>query len=589
MPLHALDNLTNLSDPAAARINLNLGTIDSPEFAGLTVTTSLSVTDTVTANSANFNIVNSPEYDVTGTDGTTVISKNARTWEFGTKTLIVSTQASTPQGVDFDNTGMKAFVVNASVGSLNVFQYNLITPWNLTTGSYSSISKSVTGVDSIPRAVKFSTDGLYMFIVGDAADNIGRYTLTQPWDLSTVSLNPDQTYILKNATTGDTQITAPQGVAFSTDGRRMFIANSFNNFIYQFNLSTPWSISTAVVQTTINVNVAVGENNVQDVAISSDGTRLFIIGQATDRIFEFNLPTPNSLVNAVLNGYMRNRTATVASAGANAPLPVVDEGAPTGLYYNDILNKCFYTGTGTQRIFEIIATPQILLTGSRPSIIGTAADGRGGMVRMNSLFISDGTNTNSSQTGALVVAGGIGSGGSMVCVNFATLGAAQIGTNVLWSSSTSITAPSNGILRISNNAGNDFARLQFGGTIAGFPAIRRNGSGLDIVDAANTDYTSLAAGTFVTNRNIVTQTGDFTISGTDAGKYIRLNRASGVQTITLTGAGISEGHEFMFYRNTTGTIALSGGIVNGGTKIAGVAQYDSFALKHLGSLTFDFI
>ena len=288
MPLHLLDNLSNLSDPASARSVLGLGSTDSPTFSGLS------------ASTANFNTVSAVEYDVTGTDGTTVISKNARTWEFGTKTLIVSTQAFTPQGVDFDNTGMKAFVVNASAGSLNVFQYNLTTPWDLTTGSYSSIFKSVTDVDSVPRAVKFSTDGLYMFIVGDTNDNIGRYTLTDPWNLSSITAAPPQIYVLKNGTTGNTQITAPQGVAFSTDGTIMFIANSFNNFIYQFNLSTPWSISTAVVQaTTINVNSLVGENNVQDVAISSDGTRLFIIGQAIDRIFEFNLPTPNSLVNAV--------------------------------------------------------------------------------------------------------------------------------------------------------------------------------------------------------------------------------------------------------------------------------------------------
>jgi hypothetical protein len=210
---------------------------------------------------------------------------------------------------------------------------------------------------------------------------------------------------------------------------------------------------------------------------------------------------------------------------------------------------------------------------------------------MNSLYITDSTSLSSQATGALIVNGGISCNGNMAVAGTCAAAGFQAGTTygVFWSSSTSINAPSNGILRISNNAGNDFARLQFGGTTAGFPAIRRNGSGIDIVDAANADYTSLAAGTFVTNRNIVTQTGDFTISGTDAGKYIRLNRASGVQTITLTGAGISEGHEFMFYRNTTGTIALSGGIVNGGTKIAGVAQYDSFALKHLGSLTFDFI
>ena len=43
-----------------------------------------------------------------------------------------------------------------------------------------------------------------------------------------------------------------------------------------------------------------------------------------------------------------------------------------------------------------------------------------------------------------------------------------------WTGSTTILAPSNGVLRITDNAGTDFNRLQFGGTTSSFPSIKRS-------------------------------------------------------------------------------------------------------------------
>jgi len=146
-----------------------------------------------------------------------------------------------------------------------------------------------------------------------------------------------------------------------------------------------------------------------------------------------------------------------------------------------------------------------------------------------------------------------------------------------------------GIIKLSNSSLPDFNLLQLGGITANFPAIKRNGSGIDIRDAADTGYTSLAAGTFVVNNNIVTRTDNFTLSGADAGKYTRLTKLSGTQIITLTGSDIQQGHEFTFYRATSATLALSGGTVNGGSNISSVPQFGAFALKHLGGGTFDFI
>lgn len=57
------------------------------------------------------------------------------------------------------------------------------------------------------------------------------------------------------------------------------------------------------------------------------------------------------------------------------------------------------------------------------------------------------------------------------------------GSNLFWLTRSSISSPSDGVLRLTNNGQIDFTRLQFGGTTAAFPAIGRNGTALEILGA----------------------------------------------------------------------------------------------------------
>jgi hypothetical protein len=62
------------------------------------------------------------------------------------------------------------------------------------------------------------------------------------------------------------------------------------------------------------------------------------------------------------------------------------------------------------------------------------------------------------------------------------------------SGSTVISAPSNGNLTLLDNAGTSFNRLQFGGTTASFPSIKRSGINIDVRLADDTGYGGITAG-----------------------------------------------------------------------------------------------
>lgn len=68
------------------------------------------------------------------------------------------------------------------------------------------------------------------------------------------------------------------------------------------------------------------------------------------------------------------------------------------------------------------------------------------------------------------------------------------GANLGWAGASQMQAPSNGVITLFNSAGTDFTRLQFGGTTASFPALKRSSTALQVVLADDSDFAPLAAG-----------------------------------------------------------------------------------------------
>lgn len=68
----------------------------------------------------------------------------------------------------------------------------------------------------------------------------------------------------------------------------------------------------------------------------------------------------------------------------------------------------------------------------------------------------------------------------------------------------SISMPSDGVIRLIDNAGTSFNRLQFGGTTSSFPALKRSGNTLQLRTADDTAYVYLYAGGLQSNTGLIT-------------------------------------------------------------------------------------
>jgi len=107
-----------------------------------------------------------------------------------------------------------------------------------------------------------------------------------------------------------------------------------------------------------------------------------------------------------------------------------------------------------------------------------------------------------------------------------------------FSSRSTIYSPADGNILLTNDAGTDFSLLQLGGTNSSFPAIKRDGNGLQIRRADDSTYATLRTGT------LISYGAETTIGQDVVNQNITLNLGSG------SGPGIGYASQINFKRAT---------------------------------------
>ena len=171
----------------------------------------------------------------------------------------------------------------------SVHQYTLSIAWDITTALYVSPSFSVSSQDSQPHGLIFSPDGLKMFVVGLSFDNVYQYSLATAWDITTATYDS----VSFDVSDEDTQ---PRGFTFSSDGLKMFIVGNTNDSVFQYSLTTAWDISTAVHHS-ISLDISSQDTFPHGITFSSDDTKMFVLGDSSNRIHPYDMPVTVGVVS----------------------------------------------------------------------------------------------------------------------------------------------------------------------------------------------------------------------------------------------------------------------------------------------------
>ena len=183
----------------------------------------------------------------------------------------VSSQDTSPRDIAFNADGTKMFIAGRSGNA--IYEYTLSTGYDVSTSSFVD-SLSIFSQESEVEGLTFSTDGTKMFIVGGAGDEVNEYDLTTGFDLSTASFSQNFSV--------SAQETQPFGISFNTDGTKMLIVGATGRDVNEYNLTTGFDVSTASFVDSFSVSSQAGNPN--GIAFNTNGTKMFITCSDTDNV-----------------------------------------------------------------------------------------------------------------------------------------------------------------------------------------------------------------------------------------------------------------------------------------------------------------
>ena len=241
-----------------------------------------------------------------------------------TQYFSVADQETTPQDITFNNDGTKLFVIGSNSDKINV--YSLTTAYDVSTATFTTgLDFSVAGQETQPSGMAFNTDGTKMYIIGYVEDYVNEYHLTSAFAVYTA------TYVQRFSTAAEEN--SPRGMTFNNDGSKMYVIGSDGDDVNEYHLSTGFDISTASYAQ--NFSVSNEENNPQGVGFNHDGSKMFIVGLTSDAVYQYNLTTGFDI-----------STATYAQTIS------VDDAAPMGLVFNHNGTKLFVVGYDGDSVYE---------------------------------------------------------------------------------------------------------------------------------------------------------------------------------------------------------------------------------------------
>ncbi|NLB55966.1 MAG: hypothetical protein GX811_09415 [Lentisphaerae bacterium] len=133
-----------------------------------------------------------------------------------------------------------------------------------------------------------------LYVLGRGSANVVAYNLGKPWTLNSGVLKNE--FNLRKEVGKRGQGTVPHGLFFrKDDGAKMYVWNRTE--IFEYDLMTPWDVSTAVPSGYFAFASPVKRGH--DIDIKPDGTVLYIDDRGAGKVFQYNLETPWSVESAV--------------------------------------------------------------------------------------------------------------------------------------------------------------------------------------------------------------------------------------------------------------------------------------------------
>jgi sugar lactone lactonase YvrE len=202
-----------------------------------------------------------------------------------------ASQNTVPEGLFVSPDGTKMYMAG-SAGNDSIYQYSLSTYRQITTASFVQSFVVHDGTPFSLTDVFFKSDGTKMYVLSSWKSAVLQYTLSTAWDISTAGTSSQMPSYVNGA------VRQTEGMYIKPDGTKLYVCGQSggggtDRQVDQYDLSTAWDVTTATNWQRVIIPTLTNPQEIilMSVSFSSDGTRMFILGQTGDVIIEFPLST----------------------------------------------------------------------------------------------------------------------------------------------------------------------------------------------------------------------------------------------------------------------------------------------------------
>ena len=187
---------------------------------------------------------------------------------------------------------------------------------------------------NVLRGIEISNDGTKLFTIfhefGGTPDQtrLLEYHLSTPFDLTTISL------VLTAGIELQAQTTNPKGLRFSPDGKRLWTVDHQNDATGKDITQISLDVAFSTASFTIDGTVSISANNAQPsgIAFSTNGLKMFVGGDDTREVEEYHLVCPFNIISGKCPPITENKDRTgIAIAQMEIAKRTIDHSTDTAL------------------------------------------------------------------------------------------------------------------------------------------------------------------------------------------------------------------------------------------------------------------
>ena len=192
-------------------------------------------------------------------------------WDISTisylQELNVTEEINSGQGIFFKPDGLKMYILDTFFSFYEFHEYDLSVAWDITSASY--LQSASTKLGYYRSGLFFKPDGLKVYIFNSdpniELESIFEYDLSVAWDVTTT------VYLQKHDVGTNNGGVYPSSIFFKPDGTKMYCGIYISGVslkVHEYNLSTPWDVTTAVDYSSIDISHLM-------LTFNDDGSKLY--------------------------------------------------------------------------------------------------------------------------------------------------------------------------------------------------------------------------------------------------------------------------------------------------------------------------